>query len=71
MGWLETEWLEGQTHEAVRSVGNQPVFMCRIRVREPTGTKSRPTEVRASIVVRKRGNSRGAKGRRKMDARSA
>lgn len=30
-------------------------------------TKNRPAEVRASIVATKRGNSRGAKGRREMD----
>jgi hypothetical protein len=44
--------------------GAEPEFMA------PVGPKSRRGRaVRASIVVKKRGNARGAKGRRKMDAR--
>jgi RNA-directed DNA polymerase len=35
--------------------------MCRIRRREPTGTKSRSAEVRAFVVALKPGNSGGAK----------
>jgi len=31
------------------------------------GPKNRPRGVRASVVARKRGNARGAKGRRKVD----
>ena len=34
----------------------------------PQGPKSHPMGVRASIVAMKRGNSRGAKGRRKVEA---
>lgn len=42
--------------------GAEPVFMV------ASDPKSRCRRaVRASIVVRKRGNARGAKGRRKMD----
>jgi hypothetical protein len=33
----------------------------------PGGPKSRPAGVRASVVARKRGNARGAKGRRKVE----
>ena len=44
--------------------GTESVFMAR------KGPKSRRREeVRASTVARKRGNARGAKGRRKMEAR--
>ena len=39
-----------------------PVFMASM------SPKSRPRGVRAFIVARKRGNCRGAKGRRKVDA---
>src|SRR5437867_965303 len=34
----------------------------------PVRPKSRPAGVRASVVARKRGNARGAKGRRKVEA---
>jgi len=34
----------------------------------PQGPKSRPAGVRAPIVAKKRGNARGAKGRRKVEA---
>src|SRR6266516_6074751 len=34
----------------------------------PLGPKSCPTGVRASVVATKRGNARGAKGRRKVEA---
>lgn len=37
--------------------------------REPTGKKSRRSEVRASIVAVKPSNAGGAKGRREMDAK--
>ena len=44
--------------------GEEPVFMIQS---DPKSRRRRA--VRASIVVLKRGNARGAKGRRKMDAR--
>jgi hypothetical protein len=44
--------------------GAEPVFMI-----EADPKSRRRGAVRASIVVRKRGNARGAKGRRKMDVR--
>ena len=65
---LETECSEGHTHEAGRPVWFRMVFMCRnpersgIRVR-----RASRAGVRVSIVVMKRGNSRGAKGHRKVD----
>jgi hypothetical protein len=34
----------------------------------PRGPKSRPAGVRASVGATKRGNARGAKGRRKVEA---
>ena len=37
------------------------------RCSRPQGPKSRPAGVRASIVAMKRGNARGAKGRRKVE----
>jgi hypothetical protein len=44
--------------------GTEPAFMAQV------GPKNRRRgAVRASIVARKRGNARGAKGRRKMEAR--
>ena len=55
-GWLETEWSEGQVREAGRSAGN------RAPARVAGGSQS-------AVVARKRGNARGAKGRRKVDAR--
>src|SRR5712672_255096 len=36
----------------------------------PPGPKNRPSGVRASVVARKRGNARGAKGCRKVEAPS-
>jgi len=36
----------------------------------PGGPKNRPTGVRASVVAMKRGNARGVKGRRKVEAES-
>jgi len=41
--------------------GDRPVFMA-------LGPKSRPAGVRAFVVAMKRGNSRGAKGRREVEA---
>jgi len=61
-GWLESEWLEGPAQESGRPVGKtRPVFTLHGE------TKSRPTGVRAFVVARKRGNSRGAKERRKVN----
>jgi hypothetical protein len=62
-GCLETERREGSIHEAKRPAGNQTAFIV-LRV----DAKSRPAGVRAFIVATKRGNARGAKGRRKMDS---
>jgi len=42
--------------------GNRTVFTSLV------APKSRPAGVRASIVAMKRGNARGAKGRREMDS---
>ena len=46
----------------------QQVFIVRVGLGRSVDTKSRLTEVRASIRAKKRGNARGAKGRRKVDA---
>jgi hypothetical protein len=53
--WLETEWSEGQAHEAERPV----------RTRRSLGLRA---GVRGAIVARKPGNAGGAKGPREMDA---
>ena len=46
----------------------KPVFIVRVGLGRSVDTKSRLTEVTASIVAKKRGNARGAKGRREVDA---
>src|SRR5580658_946243 len=58
-GWLETEWMEDSIHETKRSerTGRRSLPVS-------VGTKNRRSGVRASIVALKRGNARGAKGRR-------
>jgi len=59
-GWGQKGWKRGRDKQ-----GDPPGTE---RCSWPRGPKSRPGGVRASIVARKRGNARGAKGRRKMEA---
>jgi len=62
-GWLGVEWLEGVTHEAESPVRTRRAFMTK-QVR-----RTRRAGVRGAMVASKPGNSGGAKGSRKMDAR--
>ncbi len=62
--WLGTECSEDPTCKAGRAMRIKPVFIVLVK-----DGKSRLMEVRASVRARKRGNARGAKGRREMDAR--
>src|SRR5216684_301212 len=59
-GWGRKGWKRGRDKQ-----GDPPGTE---RCSWPSGPKSRPAGVRASIVARKRGNARGAKGRRKVEA---
>jgi len=61
VGWLETEWLDGRAREAGRPVRGKAVF--RLGVSRRAGR----TGVRAFVGARKRGNARGAKGRREVE----
>ena len=54
--WLGTEWSEGTVHEPGRPAGTWRRSCVLV------APKNRPAGVRAPIVARKRGNSRGAKG---------
>jgi hypothetical protein len=60
-GWGQNGWKCGRDKQGAPS-GDRPVFMAK-------SPKTRPTGVRASIVAEKRGNARGAKGRRKVEAK--
>jgi hypothetical protein len=61
-GWGQKGWKWGRSKQ-----GDPPGSE---RCSWSQGPKSRPVEVRASIVAWKRGNARGAKGRRKVEAGS-
>ncbi len=59
-GWRRKGWKRGRDKQ-----GDPPGTE---RCSWPSGPKSRPAGVRASVVAKKRGNARGAKGRRKVEA---
>src|SRR5436190_20175837 len=59
-GWGQKGWKRGRDKQ-----GDPPGTE---RCSWSAGPKSRPAGVRASVVAKKRGNARGAKGRRKVEA---
>ena len=61
--WVETGCTEGQTPKQ-----RDPRGTSRCSSSAGVDAKSRLVEVRAFIVATNRGNARGAKGRREMDA---
>jgi len=64
MGWVEIEWLEvGATGIRDHDPGKERRSWLQVEPEEP-----RPEGDRASVVAQKRGNARGAKGGRKVEA---
>jgi len=62
-GWLVTECMEGRavgTRETCPGQEGSSLPLIRVR-------RAHRAEVRASVVVKRRRNGRGAKGRRKVD----
>ena len=59
-GWGQKGWTCGRDKQGDPSGTERSSW--------PQGPKNRPAGVRASIVATKRGNARGAKGRRKVEA---
>jgi hypothetical protein len=72
-GWLEAEWLDGQTHEVERPARtrrrstSEPAAVNTVASRS-VDARNRRAGVRGAIVAMKPGNAGGAKGSRKMDA---
>ena len=64
---MEAEWTEGPTRNQRDLCRKSRCSCAGFLLWEPTGTKSRCTGVRASIVARKPVNAGGAKGCRKVD----
>ena len=61
VGWLEMEWLEEGVREEGRPLPSPETAVVH------AWPQNEGTGVRAFIVAMKRGNSRGVKGRRKVD----
>jgi hypothetical protein len=62
-GWVVGDRTVGSVDEISRETRRETD-----RCSWPRGPKSHPTGVRASIVAEQRGNARGAKGRREVEA---